>query len=491
MTPCTQIQQADPIFPELNVSDDEINEEIGEADYTPSVKLEGDVNSRSQQVLPESSCSFGNKSSWRYLYDSHGGKVPVDLHAKFTKAYLEDGAAEVPHHIMYRRNYFAVAVHYTLRPPAENVNDSLYVIDGNEKCVVKSISLRMRATKDREMGEEVALSVFTTKRGPPIFPTPLLEQRMAPNMRDHDDVYRVSTGHGLEVVEAPIHHTFSRLQFRKATDNNGVRRRGQSYYRVVIEMYASIAGPERRKYSVKIASIISGPLLVRGRCPNSFEPHDPTNRKRKPAKSRTKTHKQKGAKPQGITKNENRPKPQIRASDAAKLAASCHNRRLSSQTDPAYAADISSGSPTSTACNADQLLEYSPATTGPPTRLPPALRLPFLDPHYDRLPFPAIAVHPAQCSPVEVGGFENYDSGYGTAGDFTLSGVKNEYAARGGEHWSGYPVPTHNDYETIAPSRMQMHGGPRLSDPLQELCAYARGELDKDGQPTRHRREAM
>ena len=63
-------------------------------------------------------------------------------------------------------------------------------------------------------------------------------------------------------------HTFERIQFKQATQNNGKRRAAQQYYHLIIELWAN-AGGAREQY-VKVAVRKSAKMIVRGRSPGHY-----------------------------------------------------------------------------------------------------------------------------------------------------------------------------------------------------------------------------
>ena len=340
--------------------------------------------------LSKSFCPFSVTTPRRTLYDRHNQVVPSAIHADFAREYLEDRVNSPPHHIIYRRNYFTVTINYTLAPPTEPAKGNLFVHDEKARHRVRSLGVRVRAAKNHEYGEDVPISVFTAKRGPPINPPPPLEQRMQPNMPNVSSVYVESTGHGSNVLHRPIYHTFPRLQFRKATDNNGMRRRGQSFFRLVVELRALIMAESGSEEWIQIASTVSGPLLVRGRCPNSFEPYDPRNRKRKPPKDQTEHHAYKGARPKGITKSKGSSTTRRNYCVAAKTAASQRKRRISSSTISGTMRDSNSGyaTPMTTDSTAPSVPE-SPVMV-PRQEIPLSLRLPIPNGKREASPIPKI-----------------------------------------------------------------------------------------------------
>lgn len=69
---------------------------------------------------------------------------------------------------------------------------------------------------------------------------------------------------------SPQSHTFERIQFQKATANNGKRRAQQQYFHVVVELFADVAAYGDPSW-VKIAMAQSHPIVVRGRSPGHYK----------------------------------------------------------------------------------------------------------------------------------------------------------------------------------------------------------------------------
>ena len=68
----------------------------------------------------------------------------------------------------------------------------------------------------------------------------------------------------------PTSHTFERIQFQKATANNGKRRAQQQYFLVVVELSANIGRPGSEEWVI-IATKDSDPMVVRGRSPGHYK----------------------------------------------------------------------------------------------------------------------------------------------------------------------------------------------------------------------------
>lgn len=266
---------------ELDSSDDE--REV--AMEVPGVEADDASKAQSKvvQALRECHCPFEESTTWNRIYDSNGVTVPAMIFAKFRSKCLDKSNASESHYITYRRNYFANEMWFELKPPTRFADGKLYVDYEDATYPVKSFGVRMRAVNTDEQGEDVEISVFTAKRDHPIEPTPVLQQKMQPNMTGYRHVYDESTGFGHSKFPLPVFHSFFHMQFRQATKNNGSRRKQQSYYRIIVELRVLILGPFGDEVWIKIASTISGSLVVRGRCPGSFA-DDPNYRKSKPRK---------------------------------------------------------------------------------------------------------------------------------------------------------------------------------------------------------------
>lgn len=69
----------------------------------------------------------------------------------------------------------------------------------------------------------------------------------------------------------PANHTFERIQFQRATANNGKRRAQQQYFQVVVELSADIGRSSGAEDWVLIATRESEPVVVRGRSPGHYK----------------------------------------------------------------------------------------------------------------------------------------------------------------------------------------------------------------------------
>lgn len=92
-------------------------------------------------------------------------------------------------------------------------------------------------------------------------------------MLEHKDIlltifpYNESAAH----PSVPSSYTFERIQFQKATANNGKRRAQQQYFHVIVELYAGVSGRGHHDQWVLIATKESDPMVVRGRSPGHYK----------------------------------------------------------------------------------------------------------------------------------------------------------------------------------------------------------------------------
>ncbi|RDH27556.1 hypothetical protein BDQ94DRAFT_175550 [Aspergillus welwitschiae] len=173
----------------------------------------------------------------------------------------------------YRRNYLSISCSFTLQPWS---SAPLYVklSDQWTERIIR-FSMPICATSCKKPGKVILQ---------PFQPTPLvLGHEASSNSIRH----RFSTAYqsaeisldyeaypGLaQPSQPPNRHTFERIQFQKATANNGKRRAQQQYYNLVIELYAEISSfvQESESQWIRVARRLSHPLVVRGRSPSHFK----------------------------------------------------------------------------------------------------------------------------------------------------------------------------------------------------------------------------
>ena len=197
----------------------------------------------------------------------------------------------------YRRNYFTVSCSFNFR--TSSYDGQLYVQrHSNHQAepinqFAISITAKTAAMNSNQESEVRALVQHTPKRdkatesvpGKVIIqpaPTPSFSsstalsangnlyassQQVSPSLLvDYSTTY-TSTQH----QTPPTSCTFERIQFQKATANNGKRRAQQQYFHIVVELSADISRAGESPHWVKIATKQSEPMVVRGRSPGHYK----------------------------------------------------------------------------------------------------------------------------------------------------------------------------------------------------------------------------
>lgn len=197
----------------------------------------------------------------------------------------------------YRRNYFTVSCSFNFRStvsegplylqrhsnhPAEAINQFAVSISAKTAIMNTNQESEVRAlvqhTPKRDKATETIPGKVTVQ------PAPTLSlassgalsvngnlyansQQVSPGLlADYGGTYS-STQH----QTPPTSHTFERIQFQKATANNGKRRAQQQYFHIVVELSADIGRPGESAHWVKIATRQSEPMVVRGRSPGHYK----------------------------------------------------------------------------------------------------------------------------------------------------------------------------------------------------------------------------
>nr|KMM69390.1 hypothetical protein CPAG_05706 [Coccidioides posadasii RMSCC 3488] len=84
--------------------------------------------------------------------------------------------------------------------------------------------------------------------------------------------YGSSYGAAQQSSQIPTSHTWERIQFQKATANNGKRRAQQQFYNLVAELWADVSDPlGNGTERVMLARKLSHPVVVRGRSPGHYK----------------------------------------------------------------------------------------------------------------------------------------------------------------------------------------------------------------------------
>ena len=212
-------------------------------------------------------------------------------------AKIQKGFFKVDHKwTCYRRNYFTVSCSFSLKPAAyepqfylqrhatqqhEQINAFAMQISAKTAVVNNQESelrnLVQHTPKRDKATESVPGKVILQPAQPSILTNPGSHNGGStmyggpPNvphsmMLDYHPQQYSSTQH----QGPPQSHTFERIQFQKATANNGKHRAQQQYFHVVVELFADV-GRHGDTQWVKIATAQSHPMVVRGRSPGHYK----------------------------------------------------------------------------------------------------------------------------------------------------------------------------------------------------------------------------
>ena len=293
-------QDADvPLYSTSSDMENTLQSEGGDSDMDQSIPQdEEDVGEgRSEQVrvggdrrprLPMSKIPFEATVKVQSIYDEGGQAVPVTLRCDMPRTFGYLDKEGTRRWVAYRRNYFQPFVSIELEPPSSDDQGHLTTEDTSGR-MTPILGFRARLRGYNNQNNEVEMVVFTAKRKPLYTGWGMSNEKTGPapvrlrptDKRTQRVVYPESTGDPSLKTE----HKFERPQFKASTDNNGMRRSGQTYYHVRVEVEAELQSGNGETEWVLVASCRSGPLITRGRSPKSFEAPQPDlpehNRRRK------------------------------------------------------------------------------------------------------------------------------------------------------------------------------------------------------------------
>lgn len=188
----------------------------------------------------------------------------------------------------YRRNYFAVSCSFSLRPWTSN---QLFLQLSTSPEAIRSFAMSISAIVNGQDNETRELVQHTPKRDKQSERRPgkvSLSAAQPPSLvnRAHSTANHISFGippHASPILDygsaygttqqqsqPPTAYTFERIQFQKATANNGKRRAQQQYYNLVVELFAEINNGVGSQW-VLVAKRLSHPMVVRGRSPGHYK----------------------------------------------------------------------------------------------------------------------------------------------------------------------------------------------------------------------------
>ena len=183
----------------------------------------------------------------------------------------------------YRRNYFSVGCSYSLNPRVDFKQLSLLrgISGSGISKPIQSFAVTIAAAIEGEDGKPIELVQHTPKRaeGPMASPElvklhPCLEAADSEllNAAMSRNPYALDPDPSHPLLSDPSCHFFERLQFKKATANNGKRRAAQQYFHIRAELWAEVCSADTaRKTRLKIVQRCSVPVVVRGRSPGHYQ----------------------------------------------------------------------------------------------------------------------------------------------------------------------------------------------------------------------------
>ncbi|KAK5105015.1 hypothetical protein LTS08_001288 [Lithohypha guttulata] len=221
------------------------------------------------------------------LVNSRGQNLKVDVLASIPKGFfkVEDKWT------CYRRNYFTVSCGFTFKThsldsqvfcqryasQAEHVHGYAVSIAA-KTAVVNNNDSETRGLVQHTPKRDKATESVPTRHA--IVPTPAQSLSNGHNI-SHNGIYTSSSHHllphGLDPFTHPngpspqTNYTFERIQFQKATANNGKRRAQQQFFHVVVRLEANLGRPGGPDEWVIVATQQSHPMVVRGRSPGHYK----------------------------------------------------------------------------------------------------------------------------------------------------------------------------------------------------------------------------
>ncbi|KAI5463413.1 hypothetical protein BGZ63DRAFT_191855 [Mariannaea sp. PMI_226] len=182
----------------------------------------------------------------------------------------------------YRRNYFSCGCSFSLSPYMPGMGIQFTSPD-SKTYTVYGFAMSISAVVSDNETHSIELVQHTPKRdkGPIVNPEKVRLGIKPPQAHGHHvDVFTSSVGNRYNDgfngqaggQSHPTEHTFERIQFKQATQNNGKRRAAQQYYQLVVELWGDTgAQNDGQSHYVKIATRKSAKMIVRGRSPGHYQ----------------------------------------------------------------------------------------------------------------------------------------------------------------------------------------------------------------------------
>lgn len=254
---------------------------------SPSSSNFGYNNGQGHHDMPLMSASskdvppFEATKGFYQMIDDHSHPVVPDINAKIDKGFFRADSDWC----CYRRNYFSVACSYKLTSGRGDADpEHIFLVREGRRDSIYGFYVSIAAKVNGEDGRAIELVQHTAKRdkGPMTAPErKLLKPNPSGNLHPFAGPSTFGPPHGMgnEYVDPynigippdnPSVANFDRIQFKKATANNGKRRAAQQYFHIVAELFVKLRRQNGAEEFVKVAHRESEQMVVRGRSPGHY-----------------------------------------------------------------------------------------------------------------------------------------------------------------------------------------------------------------------------
>lgn len=261
--------------------------------YNPTIPgLPLDQGSRSSNMGPQDGPPFEDTKVIYPVITARNQQLTPKIDAKIQKGFFKVDQKWT----CYRRNYFTVSCSFSLKPVTYEPQVYLRRPGSQQHEQVNFFAMQISAKTamvNNQGSESRNLIQHTPKRdrATESVPDKVILQPAQPSILANSGSYHgSSTMYGTssnvpssmmadynpqQYISAqhqghPHSHTFERIQFQKATANNGKRRAQQQYFHVVVKLFADVGRHGDLEW-VEIATSQSHPMVVRGRSPGHYK----------------------------------------------------------------------------------------------------------------------------------------------------------------------------------------------------------------------------
>lgn len=181
--------------------------------------------------------------------------------------------------VCYRRNYINVMTSFMLHNWTPDVPLYVRCRDGTiARVKAFSITLTAEVTDSNESRKLVQHSPQRDKsseKSPSrVMMMPIPTNRLGNSNHVAEGLYEFADYRHHKDIDSPVcltWHTFERIQFARATANNGKRPSRQQFYSMVVELSVETGNPNTASNWEKVAKTKSLGVVVRGRSPNHYK----------------------------------------------------------------------------------------------------------------------------------------------------------------------------------------------------------------------------